>query len=250
VASIDLRGKYVKLSAVRRRATPTTSRTPLTRERVLRAAVALADEDGIDALSMRRLGQRLGVEAMSLYNHVANKGDLHRGMVELVHAQIETPPEGVGWKEAIRTTAVSSHQAFLRHRWACALSMRVAGPNEPHMQWMEDVLRTFRDAGFSPDLTHHAYHAIDSHITGFTLWLVSMPFETREELVALATHFVGRIPADRYPYVLEHAHQHLEPTAPDSPTEFEFGLDLILDGLERHLRTERRRRRSDDRAAT
>ncbi|MDH4175979.1 MAG: TetR/AcrR family transcriptional regulator C-terminal domain-containing protein [Thermoleophilia bacterium] len=224
-----------------RRATTPTTRKPLTRERVLRAAVALADEEGIDALSMRRLGQRLGVEAMSLYNHVADKDDVHRGMVEFVHEQIELPPSGLGWKEAIRRTAVSSHQALLRHRWACALSMSVASPNEPQMQWMEDVLRTFREAGFSPDLTHHAYHAIDSHITGFTLWLVSMPFETREELVELAAEFVRSIPSDRYPHVVEHAYQHLEAVSPDGPTEFEFGLDLILDGLERLLRAEPRR---------
>lgn len=224
----------------RRPTTRSTAREPLTRERVLRAAVELADEDGIDSLSMRRLGQRLGVEAMSLYNHVANKDDLHRGMVELVHAQIEPPPGGVGWKEAIRRTAVSSHQVLLRHRWACALSMRIASSSEPQMQWMEDVLRTFRAAGFSPDLTHHAYHAIESHITGFTLWLVSMPFETRKELVDLAQDFLRLIPADRYPYVVEHAHQHLEPPRPDGGTEFEFGLDLILDGLERLRRAERR----------
>lgn len=222
-----------------RRATAPTTREPLTRERVLRAAVAFADEDGIDALSMRRLGERLGVEAMSLYNHVASKDDLHRGMVELVHTEIDEPPDDVDWKEAIRTTALSAHQVLLRHRWACALSMSVAAPNEPQMRWMEGVLRTFREAGFSPSLTHHAYHAIDSHITGFTLWLVSMPFETHEELVALATDFLRWIPADRYPYVLEHAHQHLEPATPDGPTEFEFGLDLILDGLERLLRAER-----------
>ena len=210
---------------------PKPPREPLTRDRVLRAAVALADEDGLDALSMRRLGQRLGVEAMSLYNHVTNKDDVLFGMVELVLAEIENPPPGRPWKEAIRHTAVSSYDAFMRHRWACGLAMRVPGLSAVRMQWMEDVLRTFREAGFSPNLTHHAYHALDSHITGFTLWVVSMPFETQEELVDLAEGFLQRIPAERYPYVVEHAHEHLDPP-PGEPREFEFGLDLILDRLE------------------
>ncbi len=211
--------------------TPRQPREPLTRERVLRTAVALADEQGLDALSMRKLGQRLGVEAMSLYNHVANKDDVLAGMVELVLAEVENPPPDRHWKEAIRHTAVSSYDAFMRHRWACALAMRVPGITAVRLQWMEDVLRTFREAGFSPNLTHHAYHALDSHITGFTLWQVSMPFETREELLDLAQGFLELIPADRYPYVVEHAHEHIAPPAGE-PREFEFGLDLILDRLE------------------
>ena len=208
-------------------------RVPLSRERVLRAAIRLADEGGIEALSMRKLGQRLGVEAMSLYNHVANKNDLQDGIVELVLGEIELPPDGAGWKEAIRRTAISSHETFIRHRWACNLMMRGSTVSPARLQWMEAVLRTLREAGFSADLTHHAYHALDSHITGFTLWQVSMPFDTREELVDLAEDVLREIPTDEYPYFIEHAEQHLAPSSPDGRTEFEFGLDLILDGLER-----------------
>ena len=214
-----------------RRAESPSRRAPLTRERVLQAAVELADERGLDELTMRKLGQRLGVEAMSLYNHVANKDDVLAGMVQLVLEEVENPPPDLPWKEAIRHTAVSSYDAFMRHRWACGLAMRVRSGSDVRMQWMEDVLRTFREAGFSANLTHHAYHALDSHITGFTLWQVSMPFETREELVDLAAGFLQWIPADRYPYVVEHAHQHIAPPD-DEPREFEFGLDLILDRLE------------------
>jgi len=210
---------------------PRPPRVPLTRERVLHAAVELADDEGLEALSMRKLGERLGVEAMSLYNHITNKDDVLQGMVELVLAEIENPPPGRPWKEAIRHTAVSSYDTFMRHRWACALAMHVPGYSTVRMQWMEDVLRTFREAGFSSNLTHHAYHALDSHITGFTLWQVSMPFQTHEELVDLAEEFLERIPPDRYPYVVEHAHEHLDPP-PGEPREFEFGLDLILDRLE------------------
>jgi AcrR family transcriptional regulator len=208
-------------------------RIPLSRERVLRAAIALADEGGIESLSMRKLGQQLGVEAMSLYNHVANKDDLLDGIVDAVTSKIEVPSGETDWKEAIRRTAISSHDVFVRHRWACSLMMRRARVSPDRMRWMEAVLRTLREAGFSADMTHHAYHALDSHITGFTLWQVSMPFETKEELVDLAEGFLQQIPADEYPYVIEHAEQHIAPSSPDGKSEFEFGLDLILDGLER-----------------
>jgi AcrR family transcriptional regulator len=210
----------------------------LSRERVLRAAIALADEGGIESLSMRKLGQQLGVEAMSLYNHVANKDDLLDGIVDAVTSQIEVPSGGTDWKEEIRRTAVSSHDVFVRHRWACSLMMRRARVSPDRMRWMEAVLRTFREAGFSADMTHHAYHALDSHITGFTLWQVSMPFESKEELVDLAEGFLQQIPADVYPYVIEHAEQHIAPSSPDGKSEFEFGLDLILDGLERLRETD------------
>ena len=200
---------------------------------MLRAALALADDGGIESLSMRKLGQQLGVEAMSLYNHVANKDDIEDGIVEIVLGEIEVPSDGADWKAALRQTAISSHEVFVQHRWACSLLMRRARVSPARMRWMEAVLRTLREAGFSADMTHHAYHALDSHITGFTLWQVSMPFETKEELVDLAEGFLREIPADEYPYVIEHAHQHLEPASPDGATEFEFGLELILDGLER-----------------
>ena len=209
------------------------ARVPLNRERVLRAAVGVADSEGIGALSMRRLGRELGVEAMSLYNHVAGKEDLEHGIVELVLAEIENPRPGAEWKEEIRRTAVSSHDVFVRHRWSCSLLTHGSGVSQVRMQWMEAVLRTFREAGFSPNLTHHAYHAIDSHITGFTLWQVGMPFRTRDELVALADGFLRKIPADEFPYIVEHAEQHIAPPDPAEKPEFEFGLDLIIDGLER-----------------
>ena len=208
-------------------------RIPLTRERVLRAALALADAGGIESLTMRKLGQELGVEAMSLYNHVENKDDIVDGITELVLAEIEVPSGGPDWKSEIRRTAISSHDVFLRHRWACSLMMSRPKASTPRMLWMEAVLRTLREAGFSADMTHHAYHALDSHITGFTLWQVSMPFETKAELLDLAQDFLQQIPADEYPYIIEHAEQHLAPESPDGATEFEFGLELILDGLER-----------------
>ena len=150
-------------------------RAPLSRDRVLHAAVELADRDGIEGLSMRKLGQELGVEAMSLYNHVRNKDDLHDGIVEIVLGEVENPSPDGDWKEEMRRTAISAHEVFIRHRWACSLMMRVPRVSPVRMEWMESLLRTLREAGFSADMTHHAYHALDSHITGFTLWQVSMP---------------------------------------------------------------------------
>jgi AcrR family transcriptional regulator len=218
-------------------AEPETSpqpRIPLTRDRVLHAAIRIADEEGLDALTMRRLGQELDVQAMSLYNHVANKEDLRQGIVELVMGEIEVPSDAADWKAALRRSAISAYEAFIRHPWACSLHNATPRISDARMLWMEGVLKTLREAGFSPNMTHHAYHALESHITGFTLWVVSMPFDSREELLDMAEKFIPQIP-DQYPYVIEHAKEHLEDPDPNEPSEFEFGLDLILEGLERRL---------------
>ena len=208
-------------------------RIPLTRERVLRVAVRLADEVGFESLTMRRLGQELGVQAMSLYNHVANKDDIRDGIVDLVLSEIEVPSNDTDWKAAVRQSAISAHEVFLRHPWACSLMMATTGVSPARLHWMESLLGTLRHAGFSADLTHHAYHALDSHITGFTLWQVSFPFNTQAELADLAENFRRELPANEYPYVAEHVERHLAEPTPDDPSEFEFGLDLILDGLAR-----------------
>jgi AcrR family transcriptional regulator len=200
---------------------------------VLQAAIELADRDGIESLSMRKLGQELGVEAMSLYNHVANKDDILAGMVDLVTAEMTAPQPGGDWKSALRARAISAHEVLVRHRWAAPLVMRVAQVSPARLLWSEGLLKTCREAGFSPYLTHHAYHALESHITGFTLWQVSLPFETNAELQVMATEFLRTSPLDDYPYTLEHIHQHLGERDPDEPSTFEFGLNLILDGLER-----------------
>jgi AcrR family transcriptional regulator len=208
-------------------------RVPLNRDRVLRAAIRLADEGGFESLTMRKLGQELGVQAMSLYNHVANKDDIRDGIVDVVMEEVEVPSNGTDWKAAIRQSAISHHDVLLRHRWACSLMMATPRVSRPRLRWMEWLLQTLREAGFSANMTHHAYHALDSHIMGFTLWQVSFPFDTREELLDLAKDFLREIPAEEYPYVIEHAEQHMAEPNPDEPSEFEFGLDLILDGLER-----------------
>jgi AcrR family transcriptional regulator len=204
----------------------------LSRERIFQTAIDLADAEGMSALTMRRLGQALGVEAMSLYNHVANKDDLLNGMLEQVLRQIVLPPDGDGWKSAIRTTALSAHTILLRHSWACQLMMEPGRDTRVRLRWMDAVLGCFRRGGFSAMLTHHAYHALDSHITGFTLWLVNLPARG-EELHDLAATFLPDVQLEELPYLAEHIELHLRGIDHDGESEFEFGLGLILDGLER-----------------
>jgi AcrR family transcriptional regulator len=198
---------------------------------VLRAAIDLADQGGITALTMRKLAQELGVEAMSLYYYVAKKDDLLAGMVDLVVREMELPSMGDDWKAALRKSAISAHDVLVRHAWACGLMMSVQD-GTARLRWMDAVLRCLREAGFSTELTHHAYHALDSHITGFTLWQLSFPFEA-EQLADVAATFLRELPVDEYPYLAEHVEWHLTETRDDDEGEFAFGLDLILDGLER-----------------
>ena len=211
------------------RALPATPRIPLTRERVLRAAIELADSAGVESLSMRRLGQALGVEAMSLYNHVRNKADILGGMLDVVTDEIELPVPGSGWKAALRTMAVSAHRVYLEHSWAASLTLTVStGPGR--FRYMEAILRSLREGGFSAEMAHHAYHALESHIVGFTLWVVGV----RAGLAAIEDRLgdIVREMEAHYPYVAEHAGEHGREREPGERTEFEFGLDLILDGLD------------------
>jgi len=207
-------------------------RKPLNREQVLRAAVALADEAGIEALSMRRLGQELGVEAMSLYNHVASKDDLLNGITDLVLREIELPSDE-DWKAALRLSAISAHEVLRRHPWACNLALspaRVVPVSVRRADWM---LQTLREAGFPPEITYHAFHALDAHILGFTLWQLGHGIADQKHLAELAATFLQAFPAHEYPYVHEHAEQHLTGFGRGQKGAFELVLDLILDGLER-----------------
>jgi len=221
--------------------TSATRRTPLSKERVLNAAMALADSDGIEALSMRRLAQELGVEAMSLYNHVANKGEILDGIVDLAVSEIELPSTEEDWDAAIRKCAISAHEAFLRHPWACSLVMSPGSTEIGHsarLRYIEWLLRRLREAGFSAELTYHAYHALDSHILGFTMWQLGHSAAAKslgrgQDFADLAARFVGEMRASGYPYLAEHAEQHVAAPSDEGEGEFEFGLDLILDGLKR-----------------
>jgi AcrR family transcriptional regulator len=207
-------------------------RVPLSRDRVLRAAIDLADDVGIEALSMRKLGQELGVEAMSLYNHVANKDDILGGMVDIVMGKIELPAAGADWKAAIRRTAKSAYEVLLRHPWAASLVLSGAGVSDARLRYMDAILGSLRRGGFSAEMTDHAYHALDSHIMGFTLWQVGISAGMAN--ISSVDDFLRELDQDAYRYLAEHAQQHMKERNPEDEGEFAFGLDLILDGLERY----------------
>ena len=208
-------------------------RQPLTREAVLRAAIKLADKRGIDSLSMRRLGQTLGVEAMSLYNHVRNKEDLLDGMVDVVFTEIDLPCSGADWKAAMRGRAVSAREVLARHRWAIGLTDSRVNPGPANLKHHDSVLRCLREAGFSVELAAHAYSALDSYVYGFALQQTNLPFETGEEAMEMAQAMLSPFPTDAYPYMSEIARELVMQPGYSYANEFEYGLDLILDGLER-----------------
>jgi AcrR family transcriptional regulator len=210
----------------------TRPRPPLTRDRILRAAVKLADKKGIDALTMRKLGQTLGFEAMSLYNHVANKDDLLEGMLDLVLAETKPPSESGEWDEAIRKSAVSVHDALRRHPWSCTLLMEARRVRPERLRYMDLLLGRLREAGFSAEATYHAYHVLDGHIFGFTLWETGHTY-TPEDVSHLVEKFANVITPEAYPYLYEHAEQHRDEDGHGEVSAFEFGLNLIVDGLKK-----------------
>lgn len=211
------------------------SRTPLTREWVLRAAVQLADEDGIDSLTMSELGLRLEVKAMSLYNHVANKDDILDGIVDLVVREIDLPPDTVGWREAMRRRAISTQTVFARHPWASRLidSRRSSGPARLHyFDWM---LGTLRRSGFTIQMTARAFSVLDSYIYGFGRQQFNMSAEPDLDPEDVAEAFLQEIPADEYPNLREMVVEYAMKSGHDESADLEFGLDIILDGFQRLL---------------
>jgi AcrR family transcriptional regulator len=214
---------------------PGAGRARLTRERVLRAAVLLADSGGLEALTMRRLGEELGVEAMSLYKHVANKEDLLDGMVDLVFAEIELPTGDTDWRTAMRARAVSARAALTRHPWATALMQSRTAPGGATLRHHDTVIGTLRRAGFSVALTAHAFSAIDAYVYGFALQERSLPFETAEQAEEVGRQMFARMPPGEFPHLTELTAEHILRPGYDYGDEFEYGLDLVLDGLARAL---------------
>lgn len=198
---------------------------------MLRAALRLVDARGLEALSMRKLAQELGVEAMSLYNHVEGKDDIVAGIVDLVTAEIDPPGEGPDWKDVLRARAASTHEALTRHPWAARIWMTTSGGSDDGLRHADAVLRRLREAGFSPELTYHAFHVLQGYTIGYTLQELSFPYD-REQLRQLAARFLGELPADEFPDLAAHIVQHTDPPG-EAGAAFALGLDLILDGLER-----------------
>jgi AcrR family transcriptional regulator len=210
-------------------------RAPLSTERVLQAALRLADAGGTEALTMRRLGQELGVEAMSLYKHVANKDAILDGIVDLAVGEITLPSPAEDWKTAMRRRGISAHQVLLRHRWACSLLMSRANVGPAMLRYVDSTLASLRKAGFSIELADYAWNAMDSHIYGFTLQQLNHPFEP-QQYPEVAQTYLPQLPPGHYPHLVELAVHVMEGNY-DGVPDVTFGLDLILDGLERILAT-------------
>ncbi len=214
-------------------------RTRLNRDRVLQTAIKLADEGGIERLSMRRLGEELGVEAMSLYNHVSNKEDLLNGMIDAVYAEIELPSHDDDWKTALRRRSVSVREVLVRHPWANGLMDSATSPGPGTLRHHDRVLGTLRNGGFSLALTAHAFSALDSYVYGYAKQEKALPFDTEEQVAAMANAMLAQLPASEYPYLHELMANHVLRPGYNYADEFTFGLDLVLDALERERDAER-----------
>ena len=213
---------------------PPRTRRPLTRDRVLAAALKLADAGGFESLSMRNVAKQLGVEAMSLYNHIANKEDLVDGLIDIVFGEIEFPAPGeADWKVAMRTRAISIREALNRHRWAVGLMEGRMNPGPANVRYHDRVMGCLREGGFSFRDAVHAYSVQDAYIYGFALQEKYLGFQTPEQSAEKIDTQRRQVPQmDDFPYLMEVA-MELQKAGYDYETEFRFGLDLILDGLER-----------------
>lgn len=206
-------------------------RARLSRAQALDAALALADEGGLGAITMQNIAHRLGAEAMSLYRHVRNKDEILDGLVDLVFGEIELPPPRMPWRTAMRQRALSARQALGRHPWAIGLLESTSRPGPANLRHHDAVLGVLRGAGFSSLAATHAYNLLDSFIYGFALQERTLPVATPETLTAVGEALIGQLPGDQYPN-LKAVGLDLMASGFDYGGEFEFGLDLILDGLE------------------
>jgi AcrR family transcriptional regulator len=224
----------VHLSRPMTRQQTIATRKPLSSTRVLQAAVALADEAGLDAFSMRGLAQELGVVPMALYKHVANKEDLLDGMVDIVFGEIELPSKDLDWRSAMRRRAISTREALKRHSWAIGM-MESRHPGPANLRNHDAVMGCLRSAGFSFEMAIHAYSVQDAYIYGFALQERDTAFDTPDSAGEAAQRRAATIGAlEDYPHLAEIATK-LPESGYDNAVEFEWGLDLILDGLDRLL---------------
>ena len=208
-------------------------RQPLTRERVLDTALRLADQGGLEALSMRKLGQALGVEAMALYYHFANKERVLDGIVDLVFGEIDVPAIGADWKTAMRERAISVRDVLARHRWAIGLMESRTNPGPANLRHHDAVIGCLRAAGFDMAMAAHAYSALDAYIYGFALTKMNLPFESTMDIAEMAETMLEPFPLGEYPNLAEFISEHAMKPGYDFGDEFEYGLDVILDGLDR-----------------
>jgi AcrR family transcriptional regulator len=211
----------------------TEPRKRLSRERVLEAAIAHADRGGLEALTMRTLAEMLEVAPMALYRHVANKDDLIDAMVDVVFSEIGVPAGGGDWKTAMRRRALSVRDALTRHPWAIGQMESRRTPGPANLRHHDAVIGRLRAAGFDVGQAAHVYSLLDSYIYGFALTKKNLPFETSEEVGEVAESMLQPYPATEYPNLVEFLYEHVMKPGYDYGDEFEYGLDVILDGLER-----------------
>ena len=209
------------------------TRSRLSRERVLRAAIDQADALGLDAVSMRKLADVLEVAPMALYRHVANRDDLIDGMVDIVFGEVALPSSGTDWKTAMRRRAISLRDVLSRHRWAIGLMESRRNPGPANLRHHDAVLGSLRAGGFDIVGAAHAYSLLDSYIYGFALTKMNLPFETSDEIGEVAQEMLEPFPLNAYPNLMEILTEHVMKPGYDYGDEFEYGLDAILDSLER-----------------
>ena len=212
-------------------AAPAPSRPVLSAERVIAAAVALADTIGVDALTIRKLAAELDVKPMTIYHHVPNKEAIIDGMVDVVFSEIDLPPTGANWKTAIRQRCSSARTVLARHPWAAPLMESRTSPGPATLQHHDAVLGCLRAGGFSIEITAHAYALIDAFVYGFALQEASLPATAGAEMADLAESMAAAMPAGAYPNLVEFTVEHVLQPGYDFAHEFDFGIDLILDGL-------------------
>jgi AcrR family transcriptional regulator len=225
--------------AARKKKDKPTAREPVTRERALQVACQLADEGGLETLTMRRLAEALSVEAMSLYHHFPNKDAILDGMVDLIFEEISLPVTELDWRAAMRQRAYSVRKVLLRHRWALRVMESRTTPGHATLAHHDAVLGCLRAGGLSLQLTAHAYAALDSYIYGFIHTELNLPFQTSEETREVAGAIFERMPEGLYPHLAELTLKHVLRPGYAYGNEFEYGLELILDGLERARKRER-----------
>jgi AcrR family transcriptional regulator len=211
----------------------TEPRSRLSRERVLRVALAHADAGGLEALSMRKLAEELGVAPMALYRHVANKEDLIDGMVDVVFGEIGPPPSGTEWSTAMRHRAISVRDALGRHRWAIGLMESRRNPGPANLRHHDAVIGSLRASGFDMAMAAHAYSLLDAYIYGFALTKMNLPFDTTTDIAEMAETMLEPFPPGEYPNLADFITEHAMKPGYDFADEFEYGLDVILEGLER-----------------
>jgi AcrR family transcriptional regulator len=216
---------------VGRRPAEVASRAPVNLERTLEVALAVADSEGIEAVSMRRLARELGVEAASLYHHVDGKEQILDGLVDMVAAEIEAPQASVDWRETISQRAHNTRAGLRRHPWAVSLMASRTTPGPATLRLLETGIRCFREGGFSVPLAAHAISMVDSYVHGFVLQEVNLPFRDESELAAMTGAIMAAFPSSEFPYLFEMTVEHVLQPGYDYGKQFDAGLRLVLNGV-------------------